>query len=336
MAERVLQISTGSLVRVLFGALLLVFLVAIRDVLGILALALALTAAVTPALRWLDREGIPRPVGVVVVLLLLISIVSGIVAVTVPPLTAQLRQLDTDLPTLLRRFRTVLGALGVALPAGFGSGLEGSVESLSAWVHSFGRDVAAALAGFGRSLVSILAVLVITVYFSLAKDGIRGLYRPFLAAETLPFAARLENRIERRLGRWLRGQLLVSLGVVLVGYVGFLVLGLRYPLVLALVGGLSAFVPAISVVLAGIPAVLAAGSVSPGIALATAGFVVLLHQTATAIVLPRVVGSSVHLNPGVVLALLLAGAALSGVVGLLLAIPVAAAAAATIQTIREA
>jgi predicted PurR-regulated permease PerM len=335
VTERTLDLTTSSLVRVLFGALLLVFLVFIRDILALLALALALTAAVTPALQWLDREGIPRPVGVVVVLLLLVAVVAGVIAVIIPPLAAQLRDLDADLPRLLERVRTVLEALGVPVPASFGSTLEASIDTLTGFVRSVGSDVAAGLSTFGRSVGSVLVVLVLTLYFSLAREGVRGLYRPFVPEDALPFLARLENRIERRLGHWLRGQVLVSAAVILVTFAGFLLLGLRYPLVLALVGGMTVFVPAISFVLAGIPAVLAAGAVSPAVAVATAVFVVLVHQLAAAVVLPRVVGPAVHLNPGVVLALLLAGAAVSGVVGLLLAVPLAAAVAATVELVRE-
>lgn len=335
-SERTFEITTGTLLRWLLGALGIVVLIYLRDIVAEVLFALVLTAGLTPGLRALDRQGIPRAVGAVVVLLLLVVFVVAVVAAVVPPLVHQLQKLDTDLPHILERVRTIANAFSIPLPEAFGSSVNLSLQQLTVSLENVVRSLATGATAFGHALVTVAVVLVLTLYLSLSRDGIRGLYRPFVPEGALPFVARVEHTIERRLGRWVRGQLLVSLLAAIATYVALLLLHVPYAILLAVIGGVTMVIPVASALLSGIPTVLAAATVGTGTAIATSIFLLLLHQIIANAVVPRVIGDAVRFNPMVVLAVMLAGAALSGVVGLLLAVPLAAAvAAAAAEITRE-
>ncbi len=320
------------MVRAVLAAAVLAFLLLIREILGIAGLGLALAAAVAPALRWLDRHAIPRWVGAVSVLLLVLALLGFTLAALIPPVVSELRQLETNLPHLLGQLRVLLIALHIPVPdaltadiaAPFGTALAGLAHPI--------------LTGFGvigRSVGTVAVILVIASYFALTREGLTVIFSPFLPDRALPFFGRLERRIEERLGRWLRGQLTISLLTAAVSFVVFSLLHVPYALLLALLGGVTMFIPVASFFLSGIPTVLVAGTVGTGAAVATGVFLVLMHQAIANALVPRLMGSAVQLDPIVVLVVMLSGAGLGGVVGLLLAVPVAAAVSVAIEQVRD-
>lgn len=335
MRERTLDLSLGSLTRVLFGGLALFVLISLRDIVGLVLLAVVLATAIAPLLRWCDRQGIPRVLSVLSLLLAATAVGALLAAAIVPPLVHQVGQLDQGLPKLLHQTRLVLSALGITVPVTFGEGLSGSVDALRQAVQAFGG---ALLSGLRTATVfagSVVLVLVLTVYFSLARNGFRGMLETFLPVRSWPFLATLERRIQDRLGRWFRGQLFVSVLTGVVSYLGFTLLHVPYAVLLAVLGALTMFIPVASAFLAGVPTVLAAGSVSAGTAVAATVFLVALHQVIANLVVPKVIGDAVSLNPLVVVLVMLTGAALAGVVGLLLAVPLAAATAVAVDLLRR-
>jgi predicted PurR-regulated permease PerM len=335
MQERTLELSLGSLTRVLFGAVGLLLLLLLRDILGLVLLAVVLTASITPLLRWFDGEGIPRGLGVAAVLLLLTAVFAVLLVVLLPPLLHQIGLLDVGLPQILDQVRVGLRAVGITVPIDFGSSVSGSVEALRRGAQSLGSVLVSGIVTVTNILVAIVIVVTLTVYFSMSKDGLKGLFTAFAPASLRPFLETLEHRVVDHLGHWFRGQLLLSLIAGVVSYIGLLLLHVPYALLLALIGAFTVFIPVASVILTGVPTVLAAATVSSGTAVAAAVFLLALHLTIAYAVVPRLIGNVVSLNPAVVFAVLLAGAALGGVVGLLLAVPLAATGAVAINLLRQ-
>jgi predicted PurR-regulated permease PerM len=141
-----------------------------------------------------------------------------------------------------------------------------------------------------------------------------------------PYIMQLINRMQKKIGMWLRGQLILSLIIFALTYIGLLILGVKYALVLALIAGLTEFIPYLGPLLAAIPAVFLAFTQSPMLAVFVAVLYYVIQLTENNILVPKIMQKAVGLNPIVSIAVLLIGFQLAGVVGAILSIPVATAA----------
>ncbi|MFA6389009.1 MAG: AI-2E family transporter, partial [Patescibacteria group bacterium] len=123
----------------------------------------------------------------------------------------------------------------------------------------------------------------------------------------------------------------LSVGVLV--YIGLSILGIKYALVLALIAGITEFVPYMGPIIGAVPGVIIAFSVSPMLALIAAAFYYLVQLTENNILVPKIMQKAVGLNPIVSIAVLLIGFQLAGIAGAILSIPVATAASVFIQDI---
>lgn len=136
----------------------------------------------------------------------------------------------------------------------------------------------------------------------------------------------LANRMQSKIGLWLRGQLILSFIIFLLIYVALSILGVKYALILALVAGMTEFVPYLGPILAAVPAIILVFAQSGFVmALFVAIIYYLVQLIENNIIVPKVMQKVVGLNPIVSIAVLMIGFNLGGVVGAILSIPVATA-----------
>jgi predicted PurR-regulated permease PerM len=130
------------------------------------------------------------------------------------------------------------------------------------------------------------------------------------------------NEIERRLGGWVRGEIVLMTFVGILSYIGFRIIGLRYALPLAILAFLLEIIPNVGPILAAFPAVLIGLTISPfhGVAAAALGF--LVQQIENSILVPRVMKQTAGVNPLITILSLAVGFKLAGVGGAILAVPI--------------
>ena len=133
------------------------------------------------------------------------------------------------------------------------------------------------------------------------------------------------NRMQKKLGLWLRGQLILCLVIFILTYIGLLILGVKYALIIAVIAGLTEFIPYLGPVLGAIPAVFIAFTQSPTLALFTAILYIIIQQIENNFLVPKIMQKAVGLNPIVSIVAIMIGFSVGGVVGALLSIPVATA-----------
>jgi predicted PurR-regulated permease PerM len=174
--------------------------------------------------------------------------------------------------------------------------------------------------------VASVATLVTIVFFWLVEHArLQRFALAFLPAERRAGAREAWNEIEDRLGRWVRGQLILMAAMGLATGIAYSLLGLPSALLLALVAAVTEAIPIIGPLLGAIPAVLVAATVSPELALVVAGIYVVLQIVEGNILVPLVMRNSIHISPFLVIVSILVGATAGGIVGALFAVPVAAA-----------
>jgi predicted PurR-regulated permease PerM len=326
-----------------FAAVLLgVVLFAGRDALGPFIVGLLLVYLVSPPIERLVRVGLPRPVAILLIYVVVgFFIVEGL-NLMLRPLVDQVRQFATDLPGLVDQLRTQLerfGAVyrGLELPAPLRDAVDQWLAKLSSGDVGFDPavllPVLSATTGF---VTTILAFLIIPVWaFYLLKDQ-PALMRSFDASIPPEWRTDADAVIEivgRVFGSWVRGQVLLGAVVGIATFLGLAVLGAfvdpifgRFAVLLSVIAGLLELLPIIGPILAAIPAVLIAATA--GVEAATAALLLYLgiQQLENYFLVPKIQGDATKLHPSVVMLALIVGGTVGGLLGAILALPVTATA----------
>ena len=284
-----------------------------------LFVAFLLTAALDPPVSRLERRGVPRVASVAIIVLAFAGAIAGGLVLVVPPLVEQGNQFADAFPGYLDRLRQ----LTQANPEVFAR-LQAVAASGEANPQAVASRFLAAGTGLFRGISAFLIVLVMTAY--LLADGER-VYD--WAVRYLPQGQRVRVRqalpeISRVVSGYLLGQFVTSLLFGIFTFVVLSVVGVPQPLLLAILAAVADAIPVIGVIIATVPAVLLALTVS----LPAAGIVLALYlayqQVENYVIVPRVYRGTLELHPFAVLIAVLVGAQLLGILGVLLALPIAA------------
>jgi predicted PurR-regulated permease PerM len=331
---------TPRVALVIIAAVALVaILYAGRDVLAPFVLGVFLVFLLDPPVEWLARHGIGRGMAVLLVYLLVIAVIVVLVAITAAPLISQVRKLIDELPTLLETLRSQLFAIldRLGVPPDIVASIRAALSHLDRTIG--GIDPAAVLP-FLTSIFSFfgsaLAFIVVPVWvWYVVKDrptvtagleaGIPDLWRGDVRA-----VAAITTDV---LGRWIRGQLILGSAVGLATLAGLIVLGifvdpifLRFSVVLAVLAGFLEMLPIIGPIISAIPAVILGLTVSPIALIAVFLLYLGIQQLENTFLVPKIQGDAVELHPAAVLFVIVLGGAVYGLLGAILAVPIAAAA----------
>jgi predicted PurR-regulated permease PerM len=290
-------------------------------VLVLLGLAFFIAVGLEPAVVWLYRRGLPRWAAISVVLFATLGMLVGFILLATPVVTTQASKLAEELPNYLHtlnKHNTELGRLNGKYH--FVGGLQNLLHGSGAFNSALG--VGKVLLGF---VTSMFLVVVLTIYLLADLPRVRrGIY--LLAPKSR--RARmvlLTDEILNRVGGYVLGNLLTSFIAGLGTCLWALIFGNPYALLLGLLVALLDLVPIVGSTIGGILVALVALTVSPGIAIATAIFYVVYRFLEDYLLTPRIMARTVAV-PGLVTVLAtVLGGALLGIIGALVAIPIAAA-----------
>lgn len=322
------------------GVLLAWALWSARGALPAFVIGLALAFALDPIVSFLERRGLPRWAGVLVSYAAVIGVVWAFIAFAVPPIAAQTREFIENLPRyasivtdaqheLLRWYQSL------PLPPELRQMLDDSIASAEgAFIDALRQILGPAVSTVLRTAGFILGLIVIPVWlFYVLKDRDRF---PRAVAGALPEAWRSDaahvlGLMARVGGRWIRGQLLLGFAIFLASVVGLTILTFvgfsefgQFTLVLAVIAGVLEWFPIIGPIIAAIPAILIGLTISPAAAIAAAVLYTAIQQLENNLLVPKVMGDAVELHPAVMILALVAGGALFGLPGAILAAPVVA------------
>ncbi|MDD5438385.1 MAG: AI-2E family transporter [Patescibacteria group bacterium] len=335
MTERVINISTYTILKVIGIILGLVLLWLVRDVIILVFLALFLSALIQPAANWSVRHKIPRGLMVVFVYLVSFGLLAFIMALMIPTLIEQAVKLTS-----------IFGEKWVIIQdfakAATNFATSHSLSSLKPDLNSIWMQVGGTVTGLFNTLsnvvgglVSLIIVLVMTYYLVAQDRKALTIIQDFVPVKHQKFAMNLVEAVQAKMGGWFRGQILLCFIIGLLYYIGLLIIGIESPLVLALFGGLTEFIPYLGPILGGIPIVFVAFVASPWKGLLALILLVIIQQAEGHFIVPKVMQKAVGLNPLISIIALLVGAQLYGILGALLAIPVATAVSVVYKEVRN-
>jgi predicted PurR-regulated permease PerM len=285
---------------------------------------IAILFAVTlhPAVAWLERRRIPRGVSVIVIASLALALLALFVIFLLPPLTAQMTNLFQDIPAFRARILSRIPAGYPAVQAVIGAIFEWSAspKAITVFERSFAWGQSAV-----SGLVTAAIVFVLTLYLLL--DG-KSLYAWLLAFVPRTYREKLATTMDEVsdvVHAYVSGQLLVAVLFAIFVAVLLTLLGVPAAVPLAVIAGVCDVVPVLGILIATVPAVLLALTVSPTTAAVVAIAYVGYHLLETYFILPRVYGNKLKMSTLAVLLALLVGGRLQGIIGAVLVLPLVAA-----------
>lgn len=336
-----LTVSTRTVLRVLAasaafgGGLYLVW--SLRDVLLLAVIAAFLALALNPAVVFLERRlGLGRGAASVIVFVVVVAVLVGFLATILTPLYTEVRAFIDRVPGLVEDLRESRFVRDLDARYDLFQKLQEQAETLPERVPTTASALLGVASTLFSAIVTTVSVLFLTLFLLLELPT---LGRSILSLLTPPTAMRsrtLVEEINQNLARYVAGVFTI---VVLAGSAAWLVLtvlGVPFALVLALIVGVFDLIPLIGATIGLVICVLVAFTqgVVPGVGMLTFG--VIYQQIENNIIQPIVMRRSVAVSPFVVLFSVLAGSALLGVVGALLAIPFAGSVQIALREVLEA
>ena len=309
-----IEISYKTILFTIFTILGLWLLWQLKEVIFLLFISLILVSALHSPVDWLNSKRVPRALAIIFVYFVLLILLATVSIIIVPALNEQYKSLIQQAPYLIEQINRFL--IFIQIPT------EQITTNLSQPFVALGKNLFKITTGAFGTLVGFITLLVLTFYLLLEwKRVVKLIASPFSGQQEKKITALITD-IENGLGRWVRGQLTLSVIVGVLVYIGLTALGVPSALPLALIAAIFEIVPIIGPILSAVPGILIALTLSPILAVATAALYFVVQQLENNLVVPTVMSKAVGVNPLVTIIALMIGAKLTGIVGVILAVPV--------------
>ncbi len=311
--------STKIILKVTFVVLVLAFLWVIRDIILIFLLALILASAMDPMVEYFNIRRIPRAVSVLAVYALVLGFIAFALWLIIPSVIYQFQIIQNNLPAYTHALQEKLGP-GLASELGIAEVFRGVVESVGG-----GAGFISGTFGVFNGLLSLITVLVISFYLVAEERGMKKFIASLVPDHHQDSVIHLVGKIQRKMGLWVIGQVILSFAIFSFTLIGLLILRVPNALILALLAGALEIIPYIGPFVSAIPAVIVAFIISPTLGLAVVILYIIIQKTEGYVLVPKIMEKTVGTSPLVVLLALLIGLKLGGVMGLLISVPLAGA-----------
>ena len=324
--------------RRVMGATLLLVLVALsfwllyrfNQVVFILFVSILIGTVIRPVVAWLNRRGLPRMAGVILVYFVLLALLIGFVLLLFPLLVDQSTTIAAAVPGYYQGLREWMVNYPNQLIVQLSEYLPATLPNLAPVQQTGEQVLASAGQAFGyvgsaaKVIFIVTAILLLVLHWTL--DGPRTIQSLLLLvpASRRESIRELISAMESKIGFYIAGQSVLCLAIGMMALVAYLLIGLPNALVLALVAGILEAVPMVGPLLGAIPAAVIALSISPSKLIWVIVATLVIQQVENSLLVPRVMRKAVGVNPFVSLLSIFAFSSLFGIAGALMAIPIAA------------
>lgn len=317
MEARRFEISWTSLWRVVITGVLLVAAFYARDVFVVAFIALIISSALRRPVDYLESKRIPRILSVLMILLVSVAIVGLILYAIVPIVLIQMKYVMGNISSIHIPFLENMGGSQI---------LSNLDQAISDWIGNFfygGSNILNILGSVVGNTVLVFVVIVLSLYLSISKGSIERFIRDLVPLDKEAYVIGLYRRTQHKLGRWFTSQVILSVIIGAVTFAGLLLLGTDYALIIGILAALLEIVPYAGPIATGIVAFIMIAPQSASLAVAAIILFIIIHQIENHVLVPLIVGKVVGIDPVMVVLAILAGSQIDGLIGAILAIPVA-------------
>jgi len=329
-----IKISAGSIIKAVLILVLFYFLYILRDLVLIILTAVVIASAVEPATQWLGKYKISRLPAVIIIYVLVVSVLSGILYIFLPPLLSQASNLLSLLPQYIDTINLKDAGIDVGILESGGAGaqnitgmmsLNEILNNLRQLASSISNNVFQTMSTIFGGITSFILIVIFSFYLAVQEKGIDNFLRILTPVQHEERVIGIWRRAQRKIGRWMQGQLLLVVVIGVLVYLGLMLVGVPHALFLAVIAGLLELIPLFGPIIAAVPAgVVALLEGGVPLALIVVGLYIIIQQFENHLIYPLVVKKVVGVPALVVIVALIAGAKLAGFLGIILSVPAAA------------
>ncbi len=327
-----ISITPGTVISILligFGAYILWLL---RDLILLVLTSIVIASSIEPGIKFFIRRHVPRFISALLMYVLVFGSVFVLIYFFIPPIVSDAANFVSSMPQYLNTLNlpsslTNLSATNLLNEQNQVQSILGTLVSLqSAFTSTSGGVIQLFITFFG-GMFSLMLVIVLSFYFALQDTGVDDFLRLVMPARHEDYSVDLWKRSQKKIGLWMQGQILLSVIVGVLVYLGLLIIGIPYALILAVLTAFAEIIPIFGSLIAGAAAVVVSFS-SGGAALAVIvlGLFIVVNQFESNLIYPLIVKKVVGIPPVLVIVALIAGGILAGFIGILLSVPLAAVA----------
>lgn len=293
------------------------------------ALALFLALGLDPVVSWLQQREIPRWLAILLVFVVVIGVFVGLIATIVPIVVKQTTIIVEDWESIVTNVKESGLVVWLNSLAG-GDAIAQAITAAGDWVAdpdnlgSLTGGILAVGAGIAGGFTGAVIVLILSLYFLASLDAMKRYAARFVPASSRPGFRSVSEEITGSVGRYVIGQ--VSLGATngVLSLIYLSIIGAPAPILLAFIAFLASLVPLVGTITGAIIISLVCLAASPATALAAAIYYLIYMQLEAYVLSPRIMNRAVAVPGALVVIAAIAGGTLGGVLGALVAIPVAA------------
>ena len=284
-----------------------------------------------PMINWLEKHRVKRIWGIILLFLAIIALLTGLIVLIVPGIQEQVISFVENFPGYVDILSNKFNQWSV------NSIFEPTIKSATKWFYGFIRDVPSNIVdnlnttadGISNvvstvsSVVLTLIIFPIFLFFLLKDDKQFSEYTikiipPKFRKDFITVFARINEQV----ASYIKGQLIVSICIGIMMYIGFIIIGLKYAAILALVAAFTCIIPFIGPAIAFTPALIIALIDSPFMLIKLLMVWVVVQTLEGQFVSPNIMGKSLNIHPLTIITVLLVMGELLGVIGLILGIPI--------------
>ncbi|MFQ5574324.1 MAG: AI-2E family transporter [Terriglobia bacterium] len=311
-----------------------------RSTFALFVYSVAIVYALRPAVNIIEGWRIPRVLAVLVTYVLLIVVLTLVTIFFVPVLVDQIQQFSEELPgyvrDAIRLSQEYVGVLEqLSIPPEASKVMDQGLDSVKSASLGLIAKVPKLTVDLLTTLVYFLLAPIIAFYILKDLQPIKENLKRLTPRRHREELNTILTKVDTVVGGFLRGQLVVAIIVGILSSIALSLLGVNFPVVIGTTAGLLNVIPYLGPIVASVLAALVAVFQSPILAAEAVLVLLVIQQVDGMFISPHVVGSQVNLHPVVIIFSLLIGGSVMGLLGMILAIPVAAAAKALLWHFRE-
>jgi predicted PurR-regulated permease PerM len=314
------------MVAALLVAIIVLFL--LRDFLGAFVLGSAIAFLIQPAVIRLHAAGVPRVLAITLIFIGMIVVLAGLVLLIVPLGVSEVNQLQVQAPGLAALAQNRLNSLQ---PIGI-FGMEVDLKGVTATINShlreyllgqFGNAVTLGLTAL-TTVLQLLLMFLVAFLLALEAPAMRRDLRRLVPSDYRTDFDQIWRKVRTMLYAYVRGQLIVAALIGITSGIVCAILRLPDAVALGLIAGITALIPYLGPFIGAVPAILVGLSQSPGQAVLVAVAYIAIPNVYLNFIYPKVVGDAVRLPPILIIVALIAGFSWGGILGMFVAVPIAA------------
>lgn len=316
-------VSVSFILKVILTIIVVAVLYQVIDILAVLFLAIVIASALEPVIMYLKKYRIPRVGAAVLIYLFVFFGLAVIFYFLLPPLFDEVNTFLTEFPRIQKNL--LRSEAITALP--FANIIKQNLVVLSSSGLSAMKGIGGSFLNFSSEIfggiVSFVLLIVISFYLSVQENGIPRFLQAVVPLQYERYVLEIWDRSRRKLGIWLQTMFVLMAIVGALVYLSLSIIGIKFSFLLGVLSGLFELIPIVGPILGAVPGVTLGLLQSPQTGLLVLMVYIIIQQVENHIIVPLIMQRAIGLNSIVILMALLVGGRVGGVLGLLVAVPLA-------------